>query len=170
MSLYTLSANVFHFHFSSWSWDFFLLNRILWILQFLDRKIISLRKNSAWLLDSPTAVLMSGLLSMKAIFGHRKRILWNSSHQRSVFRLNSLPYRYSQNPGSMRQRSIGGMSWRAECWINCHNTEMRQRIFRCLPSILIYVVSQNRIPVQPIKNIFLFTSSSRSRFLAILLI
>lgn len=25
-------------------------------------------------------------------------------------RLNSLPYRYSQNPGSMRQRSIGGMS------------------------------------------------------------
>ena len=32
LSLYTLSANVFCFHFSSWSWGFFLLNRILWIL------------------------------------------------------------------------------------------------------------------------------------------
>ena len=37
-------------------------------------------------------------------------ILLKASHQNSVFRLNSLPYRYSQNPGSMRQRSIGGMS------------------------------------------------------------
>ena len=37
-------------------------------------------------------------------------ILLKASHQHSVFRLNSLPYRYSQNPGSMRQRSIGGMS------------------------------------------------------------
>ena len=33
LSLYTLSANVFCFHFSSWSWGFFLLNRILWILR-----------------------------------------------------------------------------------------------------------------------------------------
>ena len=33
LSLYTLLANVFCFHFSSWSWGFFLLNRILWILR-----------------------------------------------------------------------------------------------------------------------------------------
>ena len=31
-------------------------------------------------------------------------------HQHSVFRLNSLLYRYSQNLGNMRRRSIGGMS------------------------------------------------------------
>ena len=33
LSLYTLLANVFCFHFSAWSWGFFLLNRILWILR-----------------------------------------------------------------------------------------------------------------------------------------
>ena len=33
LSLYTLLDNVFCFHFSSWSWGFFLLNRILWILR-----------------------------------------------------------------------------------------------------------------------------------------
>ena len=39
-----------------------------------------------------------------------KEDLMNSSHQHSVFRLNSLLYRYSQNLGNMRRQSIGSMS------------------------------------------------------------
>ncbi len=44
-------------------------------LKHLRQKIISPKKNLGWLLDFPTAVLMSGLLSMKAMSEHRKRIL-----------------------------------------------------------------------------------------------
>ena len=39
-----------------------------------------------------------------------KEDLRNSSHQNSVFRLNSLPYQYSQNLESMKRQNIGGMS------------------------------------------------------------
>lgn len=44
-------------------------------LKHLRQKIISPKKNLAWLLDFPTAVLMSGLLSMRVMSEHRKRIL-----------------------------------------------------------------------------------------------
>lgn len=79
-------------------------------LKHLRQKNHLTQKELGMAVDFLTAVLMSGLLSMKAMSELQKRILWKSLHQHSVFRLNSLLYRYSQNLGNMRRRSIGGMS------------------------------------------------------------
>ena len=61
-------------------------------------------------------------------------------HQHSVFRLNSLPYRYSQNPESMRPRSIGGMNL-GQSWVDF--SPLAKKLLRNVRNVLNRITQEN---------------------------
>ncbi len=79
-------------------------------LKHLRQKNHLTQKELGMAVGFPTAVLMSGLLSTKAMFEHRKEDLMKLFASTLGVRLNSLPYRYSQNPESMKQHLSGCMN------------------------------------------------------------